>query len=87
MLTEKQVAFLNKEFGILNFEPEQMRPEKLWQLSEDCFGIECDEERTKAERDAGLELFHALQKLLPDEWKFKTPPEVEAMLAKQSESA
>ena len=79
MLSDKQKRFLSVEFGIFEFNADKITSEELWQLSEDCFAIECDEDRSEADRDDALELFYCLQKMLPKEWQFITPPEVAAM--------
>ena len=78
-LSDRQLKFLSAEFGLHGLKVDSLSSYELWKLSEDCFGIECDENRNKTDRDAALDLFHALQKMLPEDWRFKTPPEVDAM--------
>ena len=79
-LSDGQAKFLSAEFGLHGSKVESLASYELWKLSENCFGIECDESRSKKDRDAALDTFYALQRMLPESWKFKTPPEVEAML-------
>ena len=81
LLTTNQRAFLASEFGIDNFNPILMTSLELWKLREDLIELECDEDLEDQQRDEAAYLVDYISKLLPEDWRRKTPPEVEAMLS------
>ena len=85
-LTEVQLQFLTDEFGVNVTQFHEFKPLHLWQLREECIGIECDEAESSSnsptERgNLAASIVDVVSSLLPKEWKRKTPPEVEAMYA------
>ena len=80
-LTTSQRAFLSSEFGIDDINPRIMSPLELWKLREDLIELECDDDLDGNQRDDAAHLVDYISKLLPEDWRRKTPPEVEAMLS------
>ena len=84
-LNKRQVVFLSAKLGIDNFNPSLMSPLELWQLRERLIDYECDDEACGELIDVAASLVDYMSKLpddyFPREWRLKSPPEVEALLA------
>ena len=86
VLTKSQKEFLASMLGIDNFVPKLMSAYELWELREKLIDLECDEALEDEQRDEAANLVDYISIVMPEEWRRKTQPEVEAILNKKQVS-